>query len=140
MARLEVEEGAADGGADEHANARDAEAHADARADLAEVWGERDEGARGQRDERAGEEAVEDRKDDEGPGAAHGGPCDEERATQKRDGDECVEGAYVVRERGGCEAAEKGGGVEDGHEVEGECRACVGLGQRKGRDVEEGVV
>ena len=48
VACLEVEEGATDGGADERANSREAETHAYARADLAEIWGERDEGARRQ--------------------------------------------------------------------------------------------
>jgi hypothetical protein len=140
VARVEVEEGAADGGAYEHAEAAEAEAHADARSDIAEVRGERDERGRLQRGERAGEEAVEDREGDEGAGAVHCSPRDEERAAHEGTRDDGVKCACAVRKRGGCETAEERGGVEDGHEVEGERRARAGLGEREGCDIEEGVV
>ena len=59
MTRVEVEEGAGNGGPNEQADSGNAEAHTEAGADLAQVSRERGVRARGQRDERAGEEAVQ---------------------------------------------------------------------------------
>lgn len=94
----------------------------------------------GQTDEAAGEEAVERHQDADAGRAVDGDVADAEDGGDEAAGDDDVEGSQPVGEDVGHDAAEDGGRVHDGQEVEGEVLVGqVGL-QRVELRVEEGHV
>lgn len=89
------------------------------------------DGGRGQADDGAGEDAEDDDEGQRGGDGVGEGPEDEgEEGGDEGDEAVDVEGAEVVAEVGGGEAAERGGGVHDAEEPEGAhgvVVGCVGL-------------
>lgn len=134
-----LQDGAGRRRADQQPQRAEAKAHAHTGADGAEVGGEPDEGDGGQANEAAGEEAIQQRKDDVSRRGVDADPGEGEGSGGEAGGDEDVERAGGVGDEVGEDAARDGGGVEDGQEVEGEVD-WDGVVEGGGLHVEDGAV
>lgn len=132
---------ATDGRAEQKSNRHYAETLTHARAYLAAIrHAEMHKDGRGQRDESAGEKAVEQTAHYERCFGADGNEAECHDAAHDAAGDDHVEGACAVGDEVGDDAPEDAGGVYDGEGVEGEAVACDAVLHGVGLDVEKGCV
>ena len=135
-----VEDGAADRGAEEQSDRHDGEHHPEPGPEVPEVLGDGGHHHRGQRDQAAREESVQEREDDDAGRGVDRDPAKGYHGRQTGRGYENVERTPVVRGKVRREATERRRGVEHGEEVEGQVLRRDPFLNRPRLDVAEEVV
>lgn len=116
----------------------DREGHTETRAHVALVGREPHKRGRLQREERAREEAVHDRDRDQAALAVRRGEAERSDGHDEDGGADHVEDAGVGHDKIRHDAADDGGAVEDGEEVEGDVRGGEGVAESVGLHVDVG--